>query len=157
MVFAFFFVSCGSDGNVTRWQVSGVNTVGEDQCDFLSSNDTFSGSTFVITIDDNVVTMEHEDLELRFVSDAFSDQDNIVNLDGESDTPVSGTSCVVHYDENVILTVGDENRRLENNSSLTVGWTHTESESSAQDTCDGQWFVDLPCTSTLAFTLTKVE
>ena len=152
---AALLVGCGGSADTTTWTVSNLNVV-SDGCELNDPMDPLAG-LFDITIDGSTVTFAHTTLEIEGTSTTFSEQDNEVIATNSREDSTSAAPCTAKLDDAFTISVTDEDRRLENNSELQVSWNHQESDvSSTPGACGGNvWFVDLPCTSVLTFTLTK--
>lgn len=151
---SLLLIGCGSSGEKTTWTVSNVNAL-SDTCDLHDPSDPLSG-TFDITIDGKNVTFAHTNLEIEGTSSTFSEQDNEVVATNTREDFSTVPPCTARLDDSFTIMVADEDRRLENNSELQVRWNHAESDVSNNiGDCAGQWFVDLPCSSVITFTLTK--
>jgi hypothetical protein len=150
MLLAGLAAGCGTS-NLT-WEISDVTYGASDECEF-SAGDPISGN-FLMTISGETVTMEHESLiGVGGSTTDYLETDDVVTLEGtfqNTDVP----PCVVKYD--------DTFKRLDTNDTLTVKWTHVENDDSSsgtacRDSDPPLWDVDLPCTTIVNFTLTKVE
>lgn len=146
--------ACGTSS--TTWEVSNLAVVSDD-CEVHDPADPLAGN-FMITIDGSNVTMEHETLaNLGGTTSDYIEGDNVVTVNGSSQTSVENTDCTAGLAEQFTLTLDDPLLRLENNDTLSVVWDHDETdESTTPGACAGDWFVTLPCASELTFTLTKI-
>jgi len=150
-------VSCGGDDSYT---ISDLALVGEDACEMAQD---FELGTMNITIDGSNVTLDYLDedgdlTELSASTDSYVETDNTIVLEGGLEDSTTEPPCIAELQDTFTINLTDELGRLDTNDTLDVEWVHTEtdiSDGACNDTDPDLWFVPLPCTSTLTFTLTK--
>ncbi len=130
----------------------GLTIVGDD-CDFFLDEPL----EFEITIQGSNVLMEDADPQssLEASTDSYSPEQDEVTLMGSTENS-NFPPCVVQLDDVFQLLLGDSEASLDENTTLEVTWTHSETDVSATvGDCAGEWFVPLPCAGEAMFTLTQ--
>lgn len=143
----------GTIGPLT-W-TSGDLTIIGDECEFFDPNEML---TFAITIDGSTVTMEVTDppgIGLQVSTDNYDPADDAVLLTGIA-TNDEFPPCVVELADAFELSLDDPDSSLDENVTVQVTWSHSETDvSDTVGDCQGEWFVDLPCSGEATFTLTQ--
>jgi hypothetical protein len=145
----------GGSGGVIgplTWTTPGQTIVGDD-CDFFADE----ALAFEITIDGSTVIMQDADPEssLEASTDNYSPEQNEVLLTGTT-TNDNFPPCIVELEDAFRLLLDDPDVSLADNDTVQVTWDHTEADVSiVAGDCEGEWFVPLPCSGEVTFTLTQ--
>jgi hypothetical protein len=144
------------------WTVSNYTVVSDD-CE--SASPTIPLTSFEITIDGDMATLESDDLmvpatgnPLGGVSMPYSPEDDpVIFTASYEDGVVTAPDCVVGAMDTFTVVLDDPTVSLDQNEIVDVTWDHAEiDDSETTGACDPPiWFVDLPCDSRSTFTLTQ--
>jgi hypothetical protein len=141
----------GSIGPLT-WTTPGMTIVG-DECDFFLDEPM----EFEMTIQGSNVVMEDADPQSDLVvsTDSYSPEQDEVLLNGLA-MNTTYPPCVVELDDAMRLLLDDPDLSLDLNDTVQVTWDHVEADiSDTVGDCEGEWFVSLPCSGEVTFTLTQ--
>lgn len=132
------------------WVASDLTITGMDECEFFSETEAL---TFDMNIQGSNLTLQLRDTTLVLAADDYMETDDEV-LVTDSTENSEFDPCIVMLDNAMQLGLDDPDTSIDQNSTLSVTWTHVEEEVS-MDECMGVWFVDLPCAGEATLTLTQ--
>jgi hypothetical protein len=134
------------------WSAPGLTIVGDD-CEFFVDEPI----VFEMTIQGSNVVMEDADpqSDLAVSTDSYSPEQDEVLLTGFA-TNDNFPPCVAGLDDAFQLMLDDPDLSLDENDTVQVTWDHVETdESDVIGDCEGEWFIPLPCSGEVTFTLTQ--
>lgn len=142
----------GGNGGIgpLAWVASNISIVGTDSCEFFSETEAL---TFDMFIEESSLSLQLQDTTLVLSTDTYMETDDEV-LVTDSTENSEFDPCIVMLDNAMQLGLDDPTTSIDQNTTLTVTWDHTEDEVSMNE-CMGVWFVDLPCAGEATLTLTQ--
>ncbi len=141
----------GTPSTTIFWSSSDLRIVGDD-CDFFDASEQFE---YRMTISGSDVTLEDTATTFEVSTDDYDPVDDAVLLTNSVDND-DFFPCVAQLDDAMELVLDDPSVSLEDNDTVEVSWTHVEEDASdVPGECEGEWFVDLPCSGELTMTLTQ--
>jgi len=155
----------GSGGTIgpLTWVASNIMVVGTDECRFFDESEAL---TFEMNIEGSTLTMTDTVTSLSLSTETYMETDDEVTVSGLTDN-ADVPPCIAELDDAMQLGLDDPNVSIDQNSTLSVTWTHAEADVSTayDDACtldeNGDpidpilWFNDLPCSGQVTMTLTQ--
>ena len=142
-------VGGGTIGPLT-WVSSDLMIVPTDECAFFDETEAL---TFEMTIEGSTLTLVEPATGLEVSTDNYFDTASEVLVNGIAQDSTQDP-CLVKLDDAMQLGLDNVDVSIDQNTTLSVTWTHVEEENST-DECDGVWLVPLPCSGQVNLTLTQ--
>lgn len=139
----------GGIGPLT-WVSSDLTIVPTDECLFFDETEAL---TFEMTIEGSTLTLFEPATGLEVSTDDYMETDDAVNVNGLAQDSTQDP-CLVKLDDAMVLGLDNTDVSIDQNTTLSVTWTHAEDENSTNE-CDGVWLVPLPCSGQANLTLTQ--
>jgi hypothetical protein len=139
----------GGIGPLT-WVSSDLTIVPTDDCRFFDETEAL---TFEMTIQGSTLRLLEPATGLTVSTDDYMETDDAVNVNGIAQDSAQAP-CLVKLDDAMVLGLDDPAVSIDQNTTLSVTWTHAEEENSTAE-CDDVWLVPLPCSGQANLTLTQ--